>query len=53
MGQQIGLSPLITLIAMFLGLKLLGFLGFILGPLIVITYRSAKEAKIINWKIKI
>ncbi|GEN30319.1 sporulation integral membrane protein YtvI [Cerasibacillus quisquiliarum] len=53
MGKQIGLSPLITLIAMFLGLKLLGFLGFILGPLIVITYRSAKEANIINWNIKI
>src|SRR5699024_5045266 len=34
MGQHIGLSPLATLIAMFLGLKLLGLLGFILGPLL-------------------
>lgn len=53
MGQHIGLSPLATLIAMFLGLKLLGIWGFILGPLLVITFNSAKEAGIIRWKPKI
>lgn len=53
MGQQIGLSPLATLIAMFLGLKFLGVFGFILGPLVVIAFNSASEAGIINWKIKI
>ncbi|MBP1968221.1 sporulation integral membrane protein YtvI [Virgibacillus natechei] len=53
MGQHIGLSPLATLIAMFLGLQLLGFIGFILGPVLVIAFNSAKEAGIINWKIKI
>ncbi len=53
MGQHIGLSPLATLIAMFLGLKLLGVLGFILGPLLVITFNSAKEAGIIKWTLKI
>lgn len=53
MGQHIGLSPLITLIAMFLGLKLIGILGFILGPVLVIAFTSAKEAGIIQWKFKI
>ncbi|MFB4167619.1 sporulation integral membrane protein YtvI [Virgibacillus sp. JSM 102003] len=53
MGQHIGLSPLATLIAMFLGIKLLGILGFILGPLFLIAFNSAKEAKIIKWNIKI
>lgn len=53
MGQQIGLSPLATLIAMFLGLKLFGVFGFILGPVVVIAFNSAKEAEIIKWKIKI
>ncbi|MRG85525.1 sporulation integral membrane protein YtvI [Salinibacillus xinjiangensis] len=53
MGRHIGLSPLVTLIAMYLGLKLLGILGFIIGPLIVIAYNSAKEAGIIKWKLKI
>jgi len=53
MGQHIGLSPLATLIAMFIGLKLLGVFGFILGPLVVIAFNSAKEAGIINWNLKI
>ncbi|HLS35844.1 MAG TPA: sporulation integral membrane protein YtvI [Bacillota bacterium] len=53
MGQQIGLSPLLTLISMFLGLKIIGFLGLIIGPLIVILITSAFEADIIKWKIKI
>lgn len=53
MGQHIGLSPLATLIAMFLGLKLLGILGFILGPLVVIAFNSAKEAGIVKWNLKI
>lgn len=53
MGQHIGLSPLATLIAMFLGLKLLGILGFIIGPLIIIAFTSAKEAGIIKWDLKI
>lgn len=53
MGNYIGLSPLVTLIAMFIGLKLLGIFGFIIGPLIVIAFNSAKEAGIITWNIKI
>lgn len=53
MGQHIGLSPLATLISMFLGLKLLGLFGFILGPLCVIAFNSAKEAEMIKWHFKI
>lgn len=53
MGRHIGLSPLATLIAMFLGLQILGILGFILGPLCVIAFNSAKEAGIIKWNFKI
>lgn len=53
MGKHIGLSPLATLIAMFLGLKLLGIFGFILGPLLVIAYTSARDAGIITWNPKI
>lgn len=53
MGQQIGLSPLATLIAMFIGLKLVGILGLFLGPLLVIAISSALEAGIIKWEIKI
>lgn len=53
MGQHIGLSPLATLIAMFLGVKLIGIAGFILGPLLLIAYNSAKEAGFIRWKLKV
>lgn len=53
MGTQIGLSPLATLIAMFIGLQLFGFLGFFIGPLIVILFTSAREAGIIRIDFKI
>ncbi|QST01872.1 sporulation integral membrane protein YtvI [Pontibacillus sp. ALD_SL1] len=53
MGRHIGLSPLATLIAMYLGLKLIGVLGFFIGPFIVIAFNSAKEAGIIKFNYKI
>ncbi|MBU8907150.1 sporulation integral membrane protein YtvI [Desertibacillus haloalkaliphilus] len=53
MGQQIGLSPLATLIAMYIGLMLFGVMGFIIGPLIVIAFTSAREAGIIRLNFKI
>lgn len=53
MGQNIGLSPLLTLIAMFLGLKLFGVFGLFIGPLLVIGITSAIEAEIIKWEFKI
>lgn len=53
MGTHIGLSPLATLIAMYLGLKLFGVLGFIIGPLLLIVFNSAKEAGIIKTNFKV
>ncbi|MGO4887915.1 sporulation integral membrane protein YtvI [Anaerobacillus sp. MEB173] len=53
MGKQIGLSPLATLIAMYIGLKLLGIIGLIAGPLLVIAFTSAREAGIIKLDYKI
>ncbi len=53
MGHHIGLSALSTLIAMYLGLKLLGPIGFIVGPLILILFNSAKEAGIVKTNFKI
>jgi sporulation integral membrane protein YtvI len=53
MGKHMGLSPLATLISMFLGLKVFGILGFIIGPLLVIVYISAREAEIIKLNFKI
>lgn len=53
MGHHIGLSPLATLISLYIGLQLMGILGFILGPLIVILFTSAKEAGIIKLNFKV
>lgn len=33
MGDKVGLTPLETLVSMFIGLQLFGLLGFILGPI--------------------
>ncbi len=53
MGDQIGLSALATLISIYLGLYFLGVIGLIIGPLIVITIKSAMEAGIIKTDFKI
>ena len=48
-GQSIGLHPLVTLFCMYFGLKILGFVGMIGVPLIVITIVKIQE----TGKIKI
>lgn len=53
MGSQIGLSPLATLVAMYIGLQLIGPLGFFIGPLFVILFTSAREAGMIRVDFKI
>jgi sporulation integral membrane protein YtvI len=53
MGSHIGLSPLSTLIGMYLGLKIFGILGFIFGPLLLISFNTAKEAGIIKINFKL
>ncbi|WP_018921395.1 sporulation integral membrane protein YtvI [Salsuginibacillus kocurii] len=53
MGHHIGLSPLATLISLYIGLMLLGVVGFIVGPLLVIAFTSAREAGIIKFNFKI
>lgn len=53
MGNQIGLSPLPTLIGMFVGLKLFGVFGLFIGPMIVILFNTAREAGIIKLNFKL
>ncbi|MEW6244915.1 MAG: sporulation integral membrane protein YtvI [Bacillota bacterium] len=40
-GAQIGIHPLATLIAIYLGIKLFGVSGFIIGPLSAIVIKAA------------
>jgi len=53
MGSQMGVSPLAILIAMFIGAKLFGVLGFLIGPLLVILFITAKESGIIKINFKV
>lgn len=48
-GESIGLHPIVTLFCMYFGLKILGFVGLIGVPLIVITLIKIQE----SGKIKI
>ncbi|KMM38798.1 sporulation integral membrane protein YtvI [Guptibacillus hwajinpoensis] len=53
MGRHIGLSPLSTLISMYIGLQLLGIMGFIIGPILLIAFNSAREAGLIRINFKL
>lgn len=48
-GEQIGLHPLIMLVCIFLGVKLFGFLGLFILPIIVIIIKNLND----SGKIKI
>ena len=43
-GVQLGLHPLIALMAMFVGLKALGVAGLLLGPAIVVTVHALMKS---------
>lgn len=48
---QLGLSPVITISAMFLGLKLLGFIGMFMTPLTIIILKLLHDEGILHlWK---
>lgn len=53
MGEHIGLSTLPTLIAMFIGLKLFGIAGLLVGPFVIIFFIALKETGVIKLKFKI
>ena len=39
-SKKIGIHPIFTLIAMYTGFKLFGFLGFIFGPIIMFMLKN-------------
>lgn len=45
-GKQVGIHPLLTLVSMFLGLKIFGFLGVFILPLIVTVAYHFISAKV-------
>lgn len=45
-SSSIGLNPLATLVAIFVGLQLLGFLGLIVGPVVLVILKTLYEANV-------
>jgi sporulation integral membrane protein YtvI len=46
LASSVGLDPLPTLIAMFVGLKLFGILGLIIGPILVVVATACHRANV-------
>jgi len=50
-GGQIGLYPLVTLMSMYVGLQIFGFIGMILGPVTILIVRNLIRSGILHsWK---
>lgn len=52
LSSSIGLDPLATLISLFIGFKLFGFLGLIIGPVTLVVIRALSQANVFSdvWK---
>lgn len=50
LSTQIGLYPLVTLMSIYIGIRIFGFIGIILGPIIVITIFALQKMDIIPMK---
>lgn len=46
-GEKIGLHPLATLLALYLGIRVFGAAGFIYGPLVAIVLKAAVAAELL------
>lgn len=44
-AENIGIHPLATLAAVFIGLKVLGIIGMIVGPALIVVIRAIKKAE--------
>jgi sporulation integral membrane protein YtvI len=46
MATTVGLDPLAALIALFVGLKLFGFIGIIIGPVSIVLFNALNRARV-------
>jgi predicted PurR-regulated permease PerM len=52
-STNLGISPLASLISMYIGLKLLGLSGIFIGPIVVIIYDTLRKANVIKLNFRI
>jgi sporulation integral membrane protein YtvI len=46
-GQNLGIDPLLTLVSIYLGIEIFGFMGLFIGPLVVVIMRALIHSGII------
>lgn len=51
-GNNIGIHPVFTLIAMYTGFKFSGIIGLFIGPIVLIILQNAFETMIDNGIVK-
>jgi sporulation integral membrane protein YtvI len=51
LGSSLGISALSTLISLYIGFELAGFIGLLAGPILVILFTTLKSAGFIKYKI--
>ena len=47
-SQKIGVHPLVTLVSMYSGFKLLGIIGFLIGPIVMIILKNVFSKELEN-----
>ena len=45
LSSQIGIHPLLTLLSMFIGLRLFGVLGMIIGPILAVILKTVLHVR--------
>ncbi|GAB2723172.1 sporulation integral membrane protein YtvI [Paenibacillus thermoaerophilus] len=50
-GDSVGISPLAALVSLYIGFKLVGLIGFFLGPTLVIIYQAMRRSGLLQFKI--
>lgn len=53
LGEQIGIGALPTLISLYVGFELIGAIGLILGPIVVIIYQAMVKVGLLRIRIKL
>ncbi|WP_422657846.1 sporulation integral membrane protein YtvI [Paenibacillus sp. EC2-1] len=51
-GDAVGIGALPALISMYIGFKLVGVIGFFIGPMVIILYSAMRKAGLFQIKIK-
>lgn len=51
-GDAVGIGALPALVSMYIGFKLVGVIGFFIGPLVIIIYLAMRKAGLFQIKIK-